>query len=240
MPRRQLPLQNGQIYHVYNRGQNHQLTFASNLHYQRAMSTLEFYLKSQPISFSSYIRQTLIARSGLLSNNNNADQKVDIIAYCLMPNHFHLLLRQNSQNGISHYLSLFQNSYTKYFNQLNKRQGPLFSTQFKAVHISSKEQLLHTSRYIHLNPYASSISKTVEGCLAYPWSSISAYISEQASSKLASSCDNTSILCEFPSKQSYLRFITDNADYQRLLATNKPTSEVLWGDNLRGWSDFNL
>jgi putative transposase len=74
--------------------------------------------------------------------------RVTVIAYCLMPNHFHLVLRQNEDGGISQYLADFQNSYTKYFDLKHRRSGAIFNRQFKAVLIESENQLLHLTRYI--------------------------------------------------------------------------------------------
>ena len=84
-----------------------------------------------------------------------------------MPNHFHLLLKQTIDNGISHFLSKFTNSYTKYFNTKYNRVGPVFQGVFKSVHIESDEQLMHLSRYIHLNPVVSAVVEK-QNLLSYP------------------------------------------------------------------------
>ena len=76
---------------------------------------------------------------------------MEIICYCLMPNHLHLLLRQLMDGGISKFMSNFANSYTRYFNTKSKRKGPVFEGKFKAKRIETDEQLLHLSRHIHLN-----------------------------------------------------------------------------------------
>lgn len=72
-----------------------------------------------------------------------------------MPNHFHLLIKQTEQNGISEFVGKFSNSYTKYYNTKHNRVGALLQGQLKAVLIESGEQLIHVSRYIHLNPTSS-------------------------------------------------------------------------------------
>lgn len=84
-------------------------------------------------------------------------QHLEIISYCLMPNHFHLLVKQVIDHGIVKCLNNFSNSYTRYFNIRHDRVGPLFQGRFKAVRIETDEQLLQVSRYIHLNPVASSL-----------------------------------------------------------------------------------
>ena len=80
---------------------------------------------------------------------------VDLICFCLMPNHFHLLLRQIEEDGIVKFVRNFQIGYSRYLNEKEKRSGALFEGQFKAVRVENDEQLIHVSRYIHLNPYSS-------------------------------------------------------------------------------------
>jgi len=129
-----------------------------------------------------------------------------------MPNHFHVLLKQTSPDGITKFMSQLQNSYTRYFNTKYRRLGPLFLDQFGAVRIEKDEQLLHVHRYIHLNPYSSFIVKSLDGLLVYEWSSLKEYINQDA--KL---CVTDDILSYFKDKKHYLEFILDQADYQRKL-----------------------
>ena len=130
-----------------------------------------------------------------------------------MPNHFHLLLKQLVDNGISQYLSNFTNSYTRYFNTKYERSGPIFQGKFKAVHVENNEQLLHVSRYIHLNPYSSSIVSSIEQLKAYPHSSLT----KLSTSKVESSL----ITDQFKNIDEYYKFVIDNADYQKQLQTIK-------------------
>ena len=95
------------------------------------------------------------------------DQRlVSILAYCVMPNHFHLLLKQEVEGGISTYLRRLTVSFVRYYNILHKQKGPLFESFFKAVLIESENQLLHVSRYIHLNPTS---AKLVNDPIKYPY-----------------------------------------------------------------------
>ena len=103
---------------------------------------------------------------------------VDIGAYCLMPNHFHILLQQLQDNGISTFVRKLLNSYTRYFNTKNERIGPLFQGQFKAVRVESDEQLLHLTRYIHLNPLVGYVVKDLRN---FEWSSYLDYIKNKLS-----------------------------------------------------------
>lgn len=127
-----------------------------------------------------------------------------------MPNHYHFLIKQLQDNGISEFISKISNSYTKFFNTKHNRVGPLLQGQFKAVRIEYDEQLIHVARYIHLNPVASFIIKDLK---EYQWSSYPAYIGLQAD-KI---CTNGFILAMFKNKQKYEQFVLDHVDYSQSL-----------------------
>jgi putative transposase len=114
-------------------------------------------------------------RQEYLESMRDSGRIVDIIAYSLMPNHFHLLLKQNKEKGVATYVANFVNAYTKYFNTKHERSGPLFQGVFKAVYVETDEQLVHLTRYIHLNPVASSLIAQ-EHLPTYQWSSYPAYL----------------------------------------------------------------
>ena len=77
---------------------------------------------------------------------------VEILCFCLMPNHFHLLLRQIKDGGITEFMRKIGTGYTNYFNTKNDRVGALFQGKFKAVHVQTQSHLLYLPHYIHLNP----------------------------------------------------------------------------------------
>lgn len=129
-----------------------------------------------------------------------------------MPNHVHFLMREIEKNGIPKFMSNFQNSYAKYLNTKINRTGALFQSMFKAVRIESDEQLIHTCRYIHLNPLTSYVIKDMDDLENYPWSSYSEYF------KKNSDLIDTSLIMEFfPSKKEFKAFTSDQVDYQRQL-----------------------
>src|SRR5690348_10592818 len=149
MPIRTIPLVSGEYYHVYNRGVAHQPTFLKKKDYERFLLCLRYYQYNPPLKLSRCLQISLKEREKFLTNIENQEAKiVDIIAYCLMPNHFHILIKQNKEDGISKFLRLSINSYARYFNTKYKRVGTLFQGMFKAIHIETEEQLLHLSRYI--------------------------------------------------------------------------------------------
>jgi len=213
MPYRKVPLVNGEIYHVFNKGIASENTFTSMNEYDRAKITLKFY-QLYPIftKLSAYLKLDEDKREEILKISV-ATRIVSILAYVFMPNHFHFLIRQESEGGISRFMSNFQNSYTRYFNTKHKRVGSLFLNQFKAVRIETDEQLYHVSRYIHLNPYSSEVVKTFEDLKRYEWSSLPEYLGLSKESI----CDKKPILGHFGNVERYKKFVFDQADYQRSL-----------------------
>ncbi|MBI2337742.1 transposase [Candidatus Daviesbacteria bacterium] len=214
MPGRLTPLVNDQIYHVFNRGINHQPTFLDKLEYKRARLVIDFYRFSNlPAKLSKFLTLSNDDRTKIMDNLRKEDDKlVEILAFCLMPNHFHFLIKQIKDKGISKFLGNFQNSYTRYSNTKRERDGSLFLDQFKAKLIITDEQLIHISRYIHLNPYTSYVVKDLNTLFAYPWSSLSEYLSNKAEI-----CNLDIIMSLFINPKVYQKFIEDHADYQRQL-----------------------
>jgi len=138
--------------------------------------------------------------------------QIKFLAYCFMPNHFHFLLLQKVDGGISKFLSNVQNSYTRYYNTKHKRIGPLFLNQFKAVRIEEGDQLLHVARYIHLNPYTSYVVKSIDELFEYRWSSIGEYLTGNPNL-----CDIGPVMQHFKNNNAYKTFLSDQAGYQRRL-----------------------
>lgn len=169
---------------------------------ERFLQTLDFYRFKNPPSRFSFRKRPILA-------NKKKDNipLVEIICFCLMPNHFHLLIKQLEENGISTFISKITNSYTKYFNTRYKRLGPLFQGIFKAVRVEDDQQLLHVSRYIHLNPIAGYVVKDLK---KFPFSSYLQYIDEKEGF-----CQKGEILSHFKNPQDYEKFVLDQADYQR-------------------------
>ncbi len=218
MARRLVPLITGYYYHVYNRGVNKRRIFTHKHEYVHTINLIKFYnYVDYPIRFSKFMLLHKDQRKEIWQRLSKSNKYTDILSYCLMPNHFHFLIKQNVDHGISKFIGNFQNSYVKYFNIKNQRVGPLFQGQFKAVKIDTKEQLLHVSRYIHLNPYSSGIVANTEKLASYKWSSLQEYLNEAK----FPFCDKDDILSNFKSKNSYKEFVLNNAGYQKELEDTK-------------------
>lgn len=215
MPGRNIPLVLNQIYHVLNRGVASQPVFFDKRNYQRATETIFYYQnKDLPLNYSAFLELSTQRRKEILERlKEKRNFLVEIIAFCLMPNHFHFLLKQIRENGISVFMSNFSNSYTRYLNTNRKRIGPLLQGKFKAVRVETDEQLLHLSRYIHLNPYSSYILKGLEELKIYPYSSLPEFLNSQKTDF----CQKEIVLSHFKNPLHYKKFVFDQADYQRRL-----------------------
>lgn len=218
MPGRKVPLVNNQVYHVINRGVASQPIFNNKRDYRRAFETLIYYRHIKPPMRYSYFINLPKDRKEEILKLISEDKKclVQIIAYCLMPNHVHLLLKQTDNKGISIFMSRYANSYTKYFNTRHERSGPLFQGKFKAVRVETDEQLIHVSRYIHLNPYTSFIVGDVNEIENYEFSSFREYLSSPDGV-----CQKGLVLNLFKDNSDYKKFVLDQADYQRNMGSMK-------------------
>lgn len=214
MPGRLTPLVNDQIYHVFNRGIDHRPTYTDRLEFKRAITTIDFYrFANPPMKLSKFLQLSNEERRRINREIKSKNEKlVEVLSFCLMPNHFHFVVKQVHEKGISKFLANFQNSYTKYFNTKSERNGPLFLDQFKAVRIETDQQLLHVSRYVHLNPLTSYVVATFDDLIKYPWSSFGEYINGKPLI-----CEINSILGFFKNPKEYIVFVRGNADYQREL-----------------------
>lgn len=201
MAYRKTPFVTGELYHLYNCGVEKRNIFITKRDYNRFQDTFLFYqFKNPPTKFS------LTPRGW----KNEGVKLINILCYCLMPNHFHFLVKQLTEKGISTFMSRLENSYTKYFNTKNKRLGHLFQGAFKAIRIENDEQLLHLSRYIHLNPY---VAEIVEKPETYKWSSYLEYISPIKKNIF----EKELILSFFKKVNEYTNFVLNHADYARAL-----------------------
>lgn len=210
---RNIVFANGQYYHVFNRGVEKRPTFTTKYEYIRAKDTINLYrFGDLPIRYSKYLALNKEKKEKFLAELNENQLQIEIIAYCLMPNHFHFLLKQRRDNGVVKFVAKFTNSYTKYFNTKHERVGPLFQGVFKAVHVEDDEQLLHLSRYIHLNPVMGNIIKNEE-LRNYPWTSYQNYLN-LVDNKMVSTEEIRSF---FKTPMDYEKFVMNEADYQKQL-----------------------
>lgn len=211
MPIRKETLVTGEVYHIFNKSIAGFKIFNNQSDFSRIVGVIRYYQKEKPaISFSNFIKAK--QKSSLKSLSKETD--VEIIAYCVMPTHLHLVLKQLKDNGITLFISNVLNSYARYFNIKCKRKGPLWQGRFKNVLVENEEQLLHLTRYIHLNPVTEYLVNKPE---EWAVSSYREYLAE---------CNTENSLCNYSNilqidRLFYRRFVEDHISYQRELAKIK-------------------
>lgn len=212
MPDNRIPLVTNEFYHIYNRGVARNPIFLSQSDYEQAILALSYYIYSNPpIKLSRLKELSQEQRNQVVQSIIDTDKLVEVVSFVFIPNHFHFLLKQSTDKGIAAFISKFSNSYTRYFNTKHDRVGSMFQGVFKAVHIETDEQLIHLSRYIHLNPVASFVIHE-KNLFTYPWSSLPAYLNGELSF-----IDTKEVLSNFSSKEEYKQFVINQADYAKEL-----------------------
>lgn len=145
-------------YHVYNRGVEKRVIFMDDQDYGVFLSYVKTYLLPKDTkTLSSILIDPDVPwvkkdQALKLLRMNNFAEEIMLISYCLMPNHFHLLVKQKGERSLDQFMNSLCTRYSMYFNRKHKRVGVLFQDVYKAVRVTSEEQLLHLTRYIHRNP----------------------------------------------------------------------------------------
>ena len=169
----------GEYYHIFNRAVNKQIIFHDTNDYFRFLF-LTLYFQS-PIIFQQLGRKVKeFVQSRALDSVEEDEiikkRRVELVAFCIMPNHFHLIVKELDEGGIAAYMQRVLTSYSKYYNTKYEKSGHVFQGPYQAVHVEDNRQLLHLSAYIHRNPRE--ISKWFNKEEQYPWSSYQDFIGE--------------------------------------------------------------
>lgn len=202
----------GEIYHVFNKSIAKFTVFNNDVESVRMKNVLLYYLEKDRLQRYSEFKR--IRNSDTVPVVERGKRCVQVIAYCLMQTHLHLVLRQLTENGILDFMRKTLNSYSRYFNLRHRRKGPLWEGRFNNVLVKTDEQLLHLTRYIHLNPVTAFLVERPED---WPMSSYKEYVSNSSNAK--DICDYKDILTIDP--LSYRQFVKDRISYQRELALIK-------------------
>jgi len=182
-------LVNNEIYHIVLRGVGDSKIFRNNDDYWRAIFSIYEFNTTAPIEIRIQRQKRKQAKIGGQSSDAR-ELLVDILAFCFMPNHVHLLARQRKENGITQFMRKFGTGYAYYFNKKYNRKGHLFQGRFRAVHIKSDKQLEIVFVYIHTNPISlidfewkekgtANVQKAIKFLENYRWSSFLDYIGIQ-------------------------------------------------------------
>lgn len=165
-------IENG-FYHIYNRGFEKRKIFLD---------------KNDYLVFTHFMRRSLdkelkVNPDGIVNMHSIADE-ADLVCYCLMPNHFHFLIKQNTKVAVTKFLRRVLTSYVMYFNKRYQREGSLFQGKPRGVSVKNESYLLHLSKYIHLNPFELDPNKPLE---SYLYSSYPVYLNKKSRSWIRSS-----------------------------------------------------
>ncbi len=202
-------------FHVFNRGTGQINIFNDDEDYLFFLHRLKeaLFPNLKLSSPESAMKSNRYERTKLPSNS------FTLISYCLMPNHFHLLIRQNKEISISDLVSKICTSYSKCFNKKNERIGSLFQDQFKAVPIFDDNHLMYLSAYIHQNPVMAGLVKNLDD---YQYSSYPDY----SGKRNGILCDQKLILSMFDNKRkAYLDFVEDTYD---IIKRNKELNKLIF------------
>ena len=199
--------ENKKIYHIYNRGVAKQNIFRDINDYQRLLDNFGYYLDGITKKKISEVPKKSLRK---ILKTKPKKPLVDNISFCLMPNHFHLMAKQLQEGGIPQFIRDALNSYSRYFNTKYERVGPIFQGRFKAVEVKDDDQLIHLSRYIHLNPFTAGIADAPEN---YIWSSFKLFIENQKTR-----ISNPKLILEIiGSPKKYREFVQNYAEYTKHL-----------------------
>ena len=147
-------------YHIYNRGVAKQTIYLDKQDYAVFLKFLqEAFDKPQTKKVERYVQGRSF--NVIERQVKNFQKEIFLLVYCLMPNHFHFLIKQNNKNSMESFMRSITTRYVSYFNKKYDRVGPLFQGRYKAILVTKDDYLLHLSRYIHLNPseYTKDITK---------------------------------------------------------------------------------
>lgn len=182
MPQRGEVFAAGEYYHIYNRGAGRNPVFFTPANYEYCLRLVKRYLTKYAVA---------------------------VIAYCLMPNHYHFLLRQDSELPLSKFIGVLFNAYAQAVNKQQMRSGSLFEGRFRHCWIDREEYLTHLCRYIHLNPVKAHLVQQPED---WPYSNYQDWLGLRAGILL----DRAFIQDHFLSSEAYRQFVTDWQDAEKM------------------------
>ena len=201
---------NGEFYHIYNRGVDKREIFLDGFDYIRFLESMREFNNEIPSGglYETYLKNKKIESGGSTSLMEVEPPKhplVEIICYCLNPNHYHFILKQVFNNGISEFMKRLGGGYTYYFNKKYDRSGSLFQGRFKAIHIDSNEYLLYLSAYVNKNNFIHQYKNKGE----WKYSSWLDYIGKRNGNL----CNQSPIIGQFKNEKEYQEFVDKTALY---------------------------
>ena len=209
---RNLEFTEGEIYHIFNRGVDKRIIFQDEKDFARFLECMLLFNNTEPIG--SIYESHFNKKKERFGHGVSKTRLVEFVCYCLNPNHFHFVLKQRVEKGIEKFMHKLM-GYSKYFNNKYKRSGSLFQGPFRAVHIISNEQLLHTSVYVNLNDLAHKLGPGVSK------SSCEEYMNRNKQGICAA---KNIVLEQFNRPSEYKRFANESLEW---ILENKENAEFL-------------
>jgi putative transposase len=198
----------GEYYHVYNRGVEKRVVFSDEFDYQRFLLLLLLANDEQSIEVQQLVRDNSIPQ--LLKQTR--EPLVKVLAFSLMPNHYHLLIKESKENGISKFMQKVGTGYSMYFNLRNDRSGCLFQGRYKAKHAIDDRYLKYLFEYIHLNPVRKVLedggqvnSDLISSIVQNPYTSLRVYAGEERGRLGEAVIDQRDFYTIFNSLDSHLK-----------------------------------
>ena len=191
----------GEYYHIYNRGVDKRIIFEDEddvCRFFQSMDEFNIVDSIGGIYKNSFVKNKKNYIKKFINKPNSQEHLVDIVAYCLNSNHYHFILKEIVEGGISEFMQRL-GGYTKYFNHQHKRSGVLFQGKFKAKHLSTDEYLLYASCYVNLNNHVHQLRSKASQLMKSSWGE---YVGENAQNF----CKKEVILGQFKNCIDYKKF----------------------------------
>lgn len=223
MPSRKIPLETRHLYHIYFHAIDNLEIFKSFREKSLFAEIVNYYQnQSPPISFSGlYNRLSVPERILTIKNlSEKNDFLVDIISFCGVDNHFHFILEQLVDNGISLFMKQVLSSFSHIYNQEKNRRGSLCQSSFCSRLVKTDEDLIHLTVYHHLHPYTNGLVKKYQEIFNYPFSSLPAYFGKKTLIRA-----NPKRVLEVVSQEEYENYLKGRAQYQKDLEKYKNQEE---------------
>jgi len=211
MPTRKTVFSPEEFYHIYNRGMRKQKIFLDDRDRARFLFLILFNqspntTKNTSVAITHYMQHRMFNVSEHKLAKILKHRMIELISFILMPNHFHLIVKEVEENGISRYMQKVLNAFTKYSNTKYKESGHLFQGPFQAVHIKNNDQLLYTSAYIHRN--CRELNRWKKREISYSWSSYQDYVTENRWGELLK---RDVVLDQFKDGDDYRKWVKESA-----------------------------
>ena len=210
----------GEYYHIYNRIIFNTPVFKDTKNCNRLMQSFLLANSTQASQAFLFLRNNKNASiEDALKIAKNGKKFVDVICYAIMPDHYHILLKEKIKNGITSFIHRCNISIAKYINTKTERRGPLFEGLFKSKHIATNNYLLHLSLYIHLNPLDFLIGKQwrehevknwdqiKNRLINYPYSSLKNFLNKNHNDKIISGAEI--IMGQFNNSKEYESYLRE-------------------------------